>query len=256
MKQKKLNLLILPALLLSAGMSHAAVIAYVGVNTNVDSKADDTTGWHSTTNIKSLDADGDNALGTLGWHYGGNGTGGLTGVKSLPTSITTTNATTPNANVNAGGKKDGPTAGSPGINPAGEVDYNYWHNNSTTAGTVNVISFTIANATPFSGKTLRLGVLFDTYIGQTGSQTFTLAQTAGGSASAVSPTLSFSNDGMDAAFFDLTELATGNTFQLRYTNTGGSRGHVAGLTFDTVPEPSSALIGSLGLFALLRRRRA
>ncbi len=66
-------------------------------------------------------------------------------------------------------------------------------------------------------------------------------------------------------YFDLTNLNIGDTFvvtsttSLSNTEFSDAFEQVIGLTFDTavvIPEPSSALLGALGLLALLRRRRA
>lgn len=241
--------------------TQAATIAYVGVNTNIDSTADDgaTSGWNSSGNAKSLDIDGDNILGTHGWTVTyGSGGGGLNGRKALPASLTTTSATTPNANIAASQVRDSPSAGVLTGNPATEAAIGSWWRNNTASATQSAISFTVADASAYSGNILRLGILFDSQPGNlTGSQTFTLAQTTGGAATATSTTLSFAADGLDAAYFDLTSLTTGDVFQLSFTNTTGSFGHLSGITFDVapIPEPSAALLGGLGFLALLRRRR-
>lgn len=261
MKPKHCILTALTAGLAALSTTQAATIAWVGVNTNIDSTADDgaTSGWNSSGNTKSLDIDGDNILGTHGWHYAfASGGGGLAGRKALPASLTTTNATTPNANLANSQVRDAPAAGILTGNPATEAAIGSWWRNNTASATQNAISFTVASAAPYAGQILRLGVLFDSSTTNpfTGSQTYTLTQTVGGTATATSTTLNFAADGLDAAFFDLTNLSNGDTFQLSFTNATGSLGHLSGLTFDTaIPEPSTALLGGLGLLALLRRRR-
>lgn len=46
-----------------------------------------------------------------------------------------------------------------------------------------------------------------------------------------------------------------NSFDAIGFSQGGTTGSVAGLTLEQIPEPSAALLGGLGLLALLRRRR-
>ncbi len=148
-----------------------------------------------------------------------------------------------------------------GINPANETLYAAWWRNSLGTTTQDILSFTITDVSAIPvGESLRLGLLFDTR-NQAGNQTFTITQTTGGSATATSPTLSFSNDGMDAAFFDFGSLADNDVFLISATPTDGSTyPQLAGVTFDTgvviVPEPSTtALLGLGGLALILRRRR-
>jgi hypothetical protein len=59
----------------------------------------------------------------------------------------------------------------------------------------------------------------------------------------------------DGVFFDITGAVAGDTFVVSID--GGGSEAMSGITFDTalIPEPSTALLGGLGLLALLRRRR-
>lgn len=261
---------------ISAGAANAATIAYVGIDTNVDTYADDGTanGWHSDGNAKPLDIDGDNVLGTDGFiypHASGN-TGINNPNRSLPSYFTDTNGVgwqvlTTNGSELPDGTVflDAPTNASPGANPAqGQAEA--WWKFSTSAPT-DIIQFTFnANANLLDGQILRVGLLFDAYVRadadalpDTGAtMTYTLTQTVGGSATATSGALASPRDNVDAAYFDLTGFADGDTFVINAdpSNSPFAVPHLLGVTFDTaIPEPSTALLGGLGLLALLRRRR-
>jgi hypothetical protein len=67
-----------------------------------------------------------------------------------------------------------------------------------------------------------------------------------GSGTSVWRLLSFSN----------TAIPITNTLSLRWTNTdSGTAFRLDDITLSAVPEPAAALLGPLGLFGLLRRRR-
>ena len=263
MNQQMKTTMTLAAIGLLGPCANAATIVYVGNQDNIDSQADDgtSTGWHSTTGVKPLDIDGDNALGTDGWHYSHtSGTSGLSGIRSNPIYATSSNAITPHSNATTGDFYDAPTSGTPGINPASEATISSWAVNSPTTTPLNIISFTIGDASLIPvGETLRIGLLYDSRGGTTGTQVFTIAQTSGtGGGTAFSSTLTFNDDGLDAAFFDLNDLVDGDTFQISSTAGASSSPHLNGYTFDTgvVPEPSTtALLGLGGLALMLRRRK-
>lgn len=264
MKTKHIALAAITASLATVSTTHAAVV-YTGSQLNIDGTGDDgaTIGWHSTLQSKPLDIDGDNALGTDGWVRAGSGTGGVTNpnrlipsyltayVGDLSVPLTSTSGVNSQF-ANAGsGLIDAPTTASPGINPTAEATANVWHSNSANA--FDVYTFTIQNAALLTGQSLRVGLLFDATL--VGTQVFTMTQTVGGTDTATSGSLAHNADGLDVAFFTLSGLADGDRFVVNADST--SRSHLAGITFDSaIPEPSAALLGSLGLLALLRRRRA
>jgi hypothetical protein len=236
--------------------SHAASIAWVGVDYNVDAKqtslpmAADSVGWRNSTDVKAfgvgeVDIDGDNIYGTDGYRTrGGNTTGSISYLASA-------------GNIASGGNNfgymDNPS------DPTGIDTFRvgFW-GSSTTAASLDLFSFTVAG-TDLDSQTLRLGVHFDGYSSNDGLN-FTWTQTVGGSATASSGTVISANDGYDFAFFDLNGASAGDTFVLSVSDnyTTSKWLNYDGVVFDTapIPEPSStALLGLGGLALLLRRRR-
>lgn len=246
-------------------MSPAAVLTFAGSQLNIDSTADDgpTIGWHTTGtavgNVKPLDIDGDNALGSDGWIRANNGASGVNNPRRfLPDYIVPYNRTTFETAALLGfansvaGVMDNPATGGLNLNPATEDAFAAWHSNN--ANNADLFAFTIQNVNLLAGEILRVGVLFDASNGGTGSQVMSLTQTAGGTATATSISLAHAGDGLDVAFFDLTGLSNGDRFVIAADST--ARSHIAGVTFDSAtPEPSTAVLWSLGLLAMLRRRR-
>ncbi len=225
------------------GTSEAA-ITYVGFQANVESKNNDpTSGWRNSSPSKPFDIDGDNILGTDGYHTFGNA--GTT-VISMPTYIGAVTRLSSSANGSTGwGLIDNPS------DPSGAdtLGTGMWFN---TDASENIAQIVITGS-DLTGQILRIGVLTGGYIGT--GETLHLTQTVGGGAIASSTALT--GTGMDVAFFDLTNVSSGDTFILSASNLTTGYRHASGLTFDTiaVPEPSSALLGLVGGLLLLRRRR-
>ncbi len=192
---------------------------------DIESDADTPeSGWRNTTPAKPLDIDGDNILGTDGWF--------LDHTKSVPSYVSIIK---PGANVNgmsAWGLLDNPS------DPSGKDDVIVSAFHDTRAGlgdtTAPLIKWVI-KGNHLNGKTLRLGVLSD--VMDTGTATYTLEQTVGGSANATSPALAYNGDSLDVAFFDVTGALEGDTFVITSTTlTGGKKAgfeQVVGITFDT-----------------------
>jgi hypothetical protein len=249
LNQQIKTLAVVAGLALAAGSANAAVVAYVGSQLNFESRTDDpAVGWRNATTTKTFDIDGDNIFGTDGYQTMGNSTA------SLPGYITSVAITAPNSN---GGfvVLDNPA------NPLGADISNsgVWHdNNSFGSGYGSLFSITFGAVVP-SDQTTRITMFFDTY-NASGNQTYRVTQTVGGSGTAVSPTLIWATDGIDAASFDLSNVASGDVFIVE-SNSPAGFSHAGAVTFDSItiaaiPEPSStALLGLGGLALLLRRRR-
>lgn len=89
-----------------------------------------------------------------------------------------------------------------------------------------------------------------------------LVQTLGGSGDSgiISVRLGAAGNGVpEMYFFDLTNVTAGDRFQIQAFNDVGGPvtqfDYLGPVSFDVIPEPSTALLGALGLLALLRRRR-
>lgn len=255
MKQHRNPTLILAASLLSGVLcsSHgdAATITLVGTQFNMETKSNDpTVGWRNTTTAKTLDIDGDNVVGTDGYRTSNRGLN--------PSYLTATVVAT---NINNFSSIDDPN------NPTGnDISTGTLHDNNAGLGveTVPLLQFVMTGTVPI-GEILRVGILIDG-VGSangTNSATYTLKQTVGGSATATTAALFYQDGGLDVTYFDLTNFSVGDTFVVTSTTSAtntefsSSFEQVIGVTFDTgvVPEPSAALLGGLGLLALLRRRR-
>ena len=229
----------------SISTAGAATIAYAGVQFGIEDNTSNTltTGWRDTT-TKPLDIDGDNLLGSDGY---------LSYFNRISNPSYATIATSGYINRNnASVLWDNPT------DPTGnDVTGGFYHDASAGHGVMSgqLLSFVITNALPV-GETLRLGVLFD--VTGSGTASYTVTQTVGGSSSATTPVFAFDSFALDVAFFDISSVNVGDTFVIQATNFSGSTSEqVAGMTFDTgvVPEPSAALLGGIGMLLLLRRRR-
>lgn len=253
------------------GSAKAAIITYVGFQNNVDSTADDgpTIGWHSTLNAKPLDIDGDNALGSEGWIRANNGASGRSNPRRflpgyvVPYAADGQTTVIPTFANSGSGVMDNPATGGLNLTPATEDANASWHQGGTT--NLNIFQFTIQNAATLTGRTLRVGVLFDAANlapGVGATQAMAITQTVGGAAFDTSPQLAYGNNGLDVAYFDLTGLVNGDRFVISADANGtNARSHIAGITFDSavvVPEPSTlALLAAGGLAAIgfLRRKR-
>jgi len=224
------------------GTASAATITYVGGQNNLEAHTNDpTVGWRNATTVKPLDGDGDNILGTDGYDLSGSSAPLL-----LP-SYVLSSAVAGNHNQTRG-LVDDPA------DPTGSDIAGGWSGGSGSSGTFGTFVF---QGTSLATETLRLGVLYDSdWSIAWGTQTFTLTQTVGGSATATTPTLTLAGDGVDAAFFDIAGIQDGDTFVLSYTDISIGWAHIGGVTFDTVvPEPSSLAILGLGGLLIARRRR-
>jgi hypothetical protein len=86
----------------------------------------------------------------------------------------------------------------------------------------------------------------------------TSGSTTSGAISGLGSTLAFSTGDAFTYSIEVETLTATGDLSLTFDSLSGSSGGAlfSGYTVETVPEPSAALLGSLGLLALLRRRRA
>ena len=246
LNQQMKTLLPLAAFAGLVASAQAATIMNAGGDLNVESfDPDPTDGWRNATTAKPGDGDGDNILGTDGYS--------LTTSTDLPSYVLSA-VVSGSHNTSNGGVIDNP------LDPTGADVSAPWAGRSDSGGTFATIVF---QGSTMATETLRLGVLYDSTWDLTlGTQTVTLIQTVGGGATATTPTLTTDGVGLDVAYFDVTGIQDGDTFQVRVTKGTASPvvawTMIGGVTFDTVavPEPSTtALLGLGGLALILRRRK-
>jgi hypothetical protein len=205
-----------------AGTADAADISYVGFQANVESDLNTTTtGWRNASPAKPLDIDGDNILGTDGYHFA------TAGMSSLPAYISSAVGQNPK---NPFGLIDDPT------DPTGDdVSALLWWNQAS------LVDFTIAGSS-LDGKVMRLGLFIGTRTAGGGTYTYTVTQTTGGSATAsTTGTLTVAGAESGMAFFDLTNVSAGDVFRVTGTDTDISSMQLGGITFDTPAPPAGTV---------------
>jgi hypothetical protein len=220
---------------LMVGSANAAVtISYLGADTT------NAASWRSTSVAKdsTFDVDGDNAYGTAG--YARPSTSVAPGA-----ALTTTNWVT----------------GLPGFATLTASSGNIWHNavypdiddpaqpiaptvsdltNPPSTYNSPTVTFTITSAKDF---------VFSVLSTHDSAGPGTLTITGPGGATAF---VTDNSTTVGMYFFDMKGFQPNDTFTL---SAAGFNGKFSAVAFDVIPEPSAALLGSLGMLALLRRRR-
>jgi hypothetical protein len=229
-----------------------ATVTYVGFQSEIESAADTPgTGWRNAAPVKTFDIDGDNILGTDGYWNPSNSS-------ALPAYVASA------SKQNVGNDNTGSVFGvmdDPG-SPGGTDTWNFggWRHNSTTELEMATVTLSANAGTLLNNQTLRVGWLSDIY--NFSGSFFMRASLDSGGDSGLTPLISYADNGLDAGFFDISNVADGDVIRLYGTANTGSWAVMGGLTFDTItnptaiPEPSStALLGLGGLALMLRRRR-
>jgi hypothetical protein len=234
---------IVPILFLVSQVAGAATIVGAG--------SDLTTGaaWRNSGVAKPLDADGNNIYGSDGYVLITSPGGPLVSLPSYVLSVGNLGLEFYAGQLAAYTLVDNPTA-------AGTIRTGVWYQNSGNGVEDNILLFTLSQNASF-----RLGVLVDTS-GQVdvSPSSLRLRQTVGGSANSglIASNLGANLSG-DWYFFDVSGL-TGDQFILSGVNwyAGGAAqfsNGVAGLTFDSVPEPATVGLIGLALAGLLLKRQ-
>ena len=224
--------------------------------------------WSDTGTTKSLDLDGNNYYGSDGysWMNTDDATGAFTtvfhGLAESAPSYTSGIAYTGSGTGSVGSSASFSGADDRLI-PAGtgtddvNVGYAGINYGSSTGATVmqELFAYTM-NRDMVVGETIRLGVVLDS-LNDPGIGADALRVVAGDTADATGVTRS---SVMDMYFFDITGLSSGEEIQIwgsKATDTTGFNAiTIGGVTFDSVPEPSTtALLGLGGLALILRRRK-
>ena len=221
--------------------------------------------WSSTATSKTLDLDGNNFYGSDGYAWiNNNNDGAAVGVEIALTQAApsytsdifyTGTVGIPNFSGSSSAAQDRLNPDGTGLSNVGYGGINY--GTATGATTLQSLFTYTMNRNMSTGETIRVGVVLDNLnLDILGADSLTLS--AGGVAAASG----LNRDGiMDIFFFDVTGLVSGDKIEILAAkatdaNDFGINGiTIGGVTFDSVPEPSSALLGGLGLLAMLRRRR-
>ncbi len=242
---------LLPALLWACGshLSSAAAIQYLGVQTDVETYADDSAGWRGSSTIKTHDPDGDHVFGTDGYRM-------FPSVAvSLPSYASSITA----------GSVGGWSGGGYALidDPAGGADILsgvYFINGAGVGETYDIFHFEFSGSVP-PVVVVHLMAGSSDIPGSTTNTSITIAQTTGGSSSVSTPLDSSSWDfsGPDWYSFRISGAAAGDVFTVRLTNDdlAPRTFHVGGIAFDSVaiPEPSATQLFGLVAACLLLRRR-
>ena len=229
-----LSLALLPA------SAQAATVLFSGVIN--DDAGSEISQWKTASTAKTLDADGDNVYGTLAHlfytiEFKGGGT--LYSFDGSDSQI-------------------GPFAGYATVDhPAGDgttpADIQVRTTSNGGGGGIDDVMFTFS-ARAGSPANVRIGIATDGLDnGGFSSASIGLRQIAGSSAE---HTMTSTNATLDMVFFDVTGIAPGDQFQV-FGDTGafGFATHQF-VTWDVIPEPSSAaLLGIASLAMVVRRRR-
>jgi hypothetical protein len=143
----------------------------------------------------------------------------------------------------------------PGATPGASVANLRSGINFFSLDTSNLNRITFGSGIPTTG--VRIGIFTDNHGLDMNSYTVTHTTVGAGGSNAgnVSFNVStFNNDGNDFHFFDIKNAVAGDVFTIAGTGNGSGFSYLGGITVDVIPEPSAALLGGLGLLALLRRR--
>jgi hypothetical protein len=276
MKTKSTRSLIGCATVLAfVGNAQAATITSVGTQENGGTFA--VANWSNAAVAKTYDLNNTEKYGTAGYYQllpntganfaegaaDGNNLGITLATVSLPAGQSTTLYSTPSfltgnplggagTYVNFGGYSVYRAPDGAGLYQQGALSLNLPNGGTNPAGAGNwgnVISFTL-NQT----KSFRIGLAVDSVASGTYAPNFVSIYNAS-TGSVFSSALT--RDGVpDMAFFDISGI-NGDSFAVALWQNGAEVGPAALslVTFDVIPEPAAALLGSLGLLGLLRRRR-
>jgi len=244
----------LALLALSAVTSHAATLTFVS-NTTItsDSSLDAPLTLHPTATLSQAVNYGSGAqtVNTTGGQTIAFASGGVTGTANMPAapSVGTTvyNAGTQNSNLLQPG-----STGDPQFDAV--LDGGAWHNKA--ADTTQPMALRIGNLTIGQSYLVSLFSV-DQRAGSAGRSqaywdTFSAGVFSGGTSG------SFSQNDPIMTMFTFTADATFQDIFIEETdNLGNADTNLSAFTLYAIPEPSSAaLVGGMGLLALLRRRRS
>lgn len=232
-----------------AGPASAATISFV------NSGVPDTTtldAWRTSSVVKTLDGDGDNVYGTDGYYMAGP-VGITVPIYLQSVSLSATNY---------GGDGNYAVIDSPSNVPNNVTSGLFFRTNTFAT----VMSFTVSS-TLVGSKSFRVGILNNNQ-GHSSNDNSGLTpdfigvnQTSGGSATSGTLDSSSTPTPFQARahwiFFDISGAVANDTFAINIGSDGAPHNQtgIGGLTFDTIPEPTSMGLLGLGLMGLCARRR-
>lgn len=239
---------------LCAGLSQAASLSVVGV----DEVTNDA--WRTSGVSKSLDADSDNIYGTDGYFIAQHADG-----TDISQPLYATVATVGGPGIEAAGAENHQSVfddvTQTGVGPVADlVAGDYWFNQGGATGTEDAFFTVTLNAS----ASFRLGVITD----QTNNNPAGLHWEASrgirvtgpggldtGQIDAVGPGEAWRNGDVDYVLFDISG-DPGDVFTvIGVHDDRWNANALGGVFFDTIPEPSTSLLGALGVLGLLLRRR-
>lgn len=245
----RLTQFVAAAVVTLASPAVAATISFV------NSGVPDTTtldAWRTSSVVKTMDADGNNVYGSDGYYMAG-----PVGV-TVPTYLQSVSLSA----TNYGGDGNYAVIDSPSNVPNNVNSGLFFRTNTFDT----VISFTVSS-TLVGSKSFRVGILNNNQ-GHSSNDNSGLTpdfiavnQTSGGSATSGTLDSSSTPTPFQARahwiFFDISGAVANDTFAINIGSDGAPHNQtgIGGLTFDTIPEPTSIGLLGMGAMGLLVRRR-
>lgn len=251
--------------LATIGVAHSASAAISYFNHLANNPNDFEVGrWSRSTTIKTYDLDGDNVYGSDGYVLmNTSNAGSLVGVlasslESAPSYTTAISYT--GAGAGASGSFNGAeNVLNPGATAAVNLGYAGYTGPAGAAIPLQELFTYTMNRDMTGGETIRLGIITDSLSGELRVGITELRVVAGGLSADATVGAWNRTAGVDMYFFDITGLSNGDEIEIwgANSNTAGANFNLAtigAVTFDSVPELSTAALLGLGCLAWFRRR--
>ena len=235
-------------LVLSSPTAKAQSGEYLGVQTNVETYANDFGGWRSVGTPKNYDPDGDQILGTDGYQLFS------TPTSSLPSYVAGLSQVAGVSDFSGGGyaQVDDPAGGS-------DIQSGIFYINGVPGGeSRDMFNFLLTGEVP-STFTIHLMAGSSDNTTTTQNELFILRLNETSLASAVLDSSSSLEDGPDWYSFEITGAQPGDLVTLSMFNNSENDHNfeIGGIAFDSIPEPMISIQAVVvGTLLLMRRKRA